>query len=285
MTLNKTISGFSSSGFNSPDDRITADDQYINVRDLQAFWQYFNTLIAWRAKAPSVTRSTQSDNGVAVGWYGWIPTLHTRDGGTHFIGPITVYLPPATQNVVLRIYGHSEELGVAAGGTIRCYPVITRTRGQAALMDHETVLTINSGTDQVWEIDVPVPSPASGTDRSRGYLYVFFQSEVSTGGPFSTQSILDVGRDWVRVASQLNEPILLDVDEAEVSPRLVKYENTATVDAATNTTYYMVEPWDRWPANGDTLQSYGVTYVEVLGYTVIPKKISTYNVALAAQIS
>lgn len=271
------------SAFIRQDTRTTDDDQFINVHDVQTAYKNVNAIIAKRLRYPMITIACVANGGSGdpVAFDGWGP-IHGGNGQERCMGPWTIWVPPYTKSLDLRVRAQAD-----SNGDVHIYPLVSSFGfGGVQQISDDAKITVTGTSEDEYSVEVPVPHVVQ--NAGWGMLSIYYVSEMGEVPEVSEIPILDAGSTfvgdftagtlrscgWFETSSDLNIGYILVCDNTSVLP--LQIEDKQAISGG-NYRYTMSGPWSVTPTTADTFDAYVLAQLQLYSITCTPNRITDFD--------
>ncbi|HDL48442.1 MAG TPA: hypothetical protein ENH33_00565 [Actinobacteria bacterium] len=263
------------------DTRVTAADQFTNVRDQQIARENYNILLARRNRRPLLTTvfrnvSDYTITGQSLSGYG------TLDPGvfqprTKMLGPWRIRIPTFCKYVTIRIRAAID----TASGDVEIFPAMrglnTAASAQATVPSSDYSATVTGTALAEYEIDCPVPGGGKFSRWMDLFLvYVCDSYGAGQGDPITVTLNASPGDRTVTGSAPI------DAGTGGVGDLLyfISPSHTITaqiITAISGNTVTVENPFNVLPIVGDIYNSVAVARFIPSTMTVVPKAIADFG--------
>lgn len=273
------------SAFVRQDTRTTADDQYLNVHDVQTAYKNLNALIAKRARFPMLTAAcvAADEVGSPVVIDGWGPLQPNLLGKR--LGPWPVWVPPYTQQLDLRVRAKTNSVGDFYLYPM-IYPVAHGSTTQQISEDVKITVSVTSETEH--NASIPVPSQVQ--QNGLGWLTIFYVSVMDSDPESAEIDILDAGISfsgsppkplgWFESTDDLAVGLILVCDNPDVLPLQIEFKQTISGGFR----YTMSGQWSVVPTTSDSFEAFALSKLSLYSITCTPERITSFGDTLSSGV-
>ena len=264
------------------DTRVADADCYANTRDMRKAHDNHNILLARRARRPLITQAMRGASNYQDPIYfnSAQPVTEDRRLGLSFYSA-PIWIPPRCVTVTVNVRCRQAN----TGGTypdIKIYPVIDGPKDKPPL-DLTLVATVDTATDTLYSMDVPVPESAE--KAGRGVLHLYYCTPIYEVAIKGVVTLTDVGRTWPTwIQGRFDSPYagyyaVCDTN-AEIVPMKITYADS-NIQGGLDDRLYLDTDWPGpIPIPGtDTFSIYAANKLLVSSVCAYPLEMTSWSQA------